>query len=591
MAVPPVAPPAPDITSFMLEVSDLVNGTLDLDQVLHRVADLVRRVVHYEVFAILLANERTQELRIRLGVGHLPEVVEGVRVKFGQGITGMAALTKQPQLVNDVHLDPHYIPALKGIRSELAVPILWKNQAIGVIDIQAPEVNAFNESHRQALVLVASRIANAIENAKLYRSAVQREKTLSLLNDISREMTSILSVDDLLTRTAEMVRRVIDYQLFSVLMLNPEGNKLEHRLSVKLGQNIQIRRDIPVGEGITGIAMATREAVIVKDVREDPRYIMVNPDVRSELAVPLVHQGQAFGVLDLEHVKKGYYTDKHARTMSTLAAQMSAAMANAKLYQTVARAERQMERDLHMAQEIQEHLLPACCPRLPGLEIAARTVPARQLGGDLYDFLPYKKGRLGIAVGDVSGKGAGAALYGALVSGLLRAQAAHQPAPAELLANLNQALLQRGVESQFMTLIYAVWSERSRRLQVANSGLPYPIHVGAQGCQLIPAAGIPLGMLADSKYEEVALRLMPGEMVAFVSDGITEFMNPGGEEYGRQRLERLLRQHLHDPAETVAEAIFADSEKFGAGLPAADDRTVVVMRSLASTSGRRRKKE
>ena len=117
-----------------------------------------------------------------------------------------------------------------------------------------------------------------------------------------------------------MVRRVIEYQLFSVLMVNATGDKLEHRLSVKLGENIQIRRDIPVGEGITGRAMATKEAVVAKDVREDPRYIMVNPDVRSELAVPLIHKGEVWGVLDLEHVKKNYYTERHARTISTLAA-------------------------------------------------------------------------------------------------------------------------------------------------------------------------------------------------------------------------------------------------------------------------------
>lgn len=579
MAVEPLAPPLADFAAFMLEVSDLVNGTLDLDQVLNRVAEMVRRVVHYEIFAILLANERTQELRIRLAVGHLPEVVEGVRVKFGRGITGRAAQSKQPQLVNNIAESPDYIPVLAGIRSELAVPILWKNHTIGVIDIQAPELNAFSESHLQALVLIASRIASAIENAKLYRNAVQREKTLSLLNDISREMTSILSLDDLLTRTAEMVRRVIDYQLFSVLMVNPAGDKLEHRLSVKLGENIQIKHDIPIGKGITGAAMASRQPIVVKDVREDPRYIMVNPEVRSELAVPLVHQDQVLGVLDLEHIRKGYYTENHARTVSTLAAQMAVAMANARLYQQVLRAERQMERDLRIAQEIQQHLLPARLPELPHLQIAARTVPARQLGGDLYDFLPYKNQRLAIAVGDVSGKGAGAALYGAVVSGILRSQAAHQPAPAELLATLNQALFDRQVETQFMTLIYALWSERTRRLRLVNSGLPFPIHVGADGCQIIPVAGIPLGMLEGSRYEERELQLQPGEMVVIVSDGITEFMNTAGEEYGRSRLEHLLRQHFHDPPAAVAEAIFADVERFGAGLAPADDRTVVVLKA------------
>jgi sigma-B regulation protein RsbU (phosphoserine phosphatase) len=580
MPVDPAAPPLTDIAGFMLEVSDLVNGTLDLDQVLHRVAELVRRVVQYEIFAILLLNERTQELRIRLAVGHLPEVVDKVRVKLGRGVTGQAALTRQPQLVNDVSAEPNYIPALKNIGSELAVPILWKNQAIGVIDIQAPERNAFSETHQQALVLIASRIASAIENAKLYRSSVQREKTLELLNDISREMTSILSLDDLLTRTAEMVRRVIEYQLFSVLMLNPEGDKLQHRLSVKLGEHIQIKHDIPVGKGITGAAMAARQAVVVKDVREDPRYIEVNPDVRSELAVPLVHQDQVLGVLDLEHTRKGYYTERHARTMSTLAAQMAVAVANARLYQKVVRAERQMERDLRMAQEVQEHLLPARLPELPHLRIAARTVAARQLGGDLYDFIPYRGQRTAIAVGDVSGKGAGAALYGAVVSGLLRMQAARQPAPADMLAAVNQALLDRHVESQFMTLIYALWSERSRRLQIANSGLPYPIHVTPAGCHIVPAAGIPLGMLENSRYEEISLRLAPGEMVVCISDGITEMMNRAGEEYGRARLERLLRHVAAEEPAAVAEAIFADVERFGGGLPAADDRTVVVLKAL-----------
>ncbi|MGH9467577.1 MAG: SpoIIE family protein phosphatase [Terriglobales bacterium] len=580
MAVEPAAAPLADITAFMLEVSDLVTGTLDLDQVLHRVAELVRRVVHYDIFAILLASERTNELRIRFSVGHLPEVVEKVRVRFGQGITGRAAELRQPLLINDVSRHPDYIPVLQDIRSELAVPILWKNRCIGVIDIQAPERDAFNDAHLRAIVLVASRIANAIENAKLYRNAVQREKTLSLLNDISREMTSILSLDDLLKRTAAMVQRVIDYQLFSVLMVNAEGDKLEHRLSVKMGENIQIRKDIPLGQGITGAAMESRRAVVVKDVREDPRYIQVNPDARSELAVPLVHQDQVLGVLDLEHNRKGYYTERHARTMSTLAAQMAIAMANARLYEKVSRAERKMERDLHMAQEIQEHLLPARKPELEHLRIAARTVPARQLGGDLYDFIPYRGQRTAIAVGDVSGKGTGAALYGAVVTGIMRTQALRHPRPAELLTALNQALLERKVESQFMTLIYALWSEKSRTLRVANSGLPYPVHVTARGCSIVPAAGIPLGMLEDSRYEECTLHLAPGEMVVFVSDGITEFMNPKGEEYGRVRLEALLRKHQSEPPEAVLAAIFADSERFGAGLPAADDRTVVVLRSV-----------
>lgn len=567
------------LTAFMLEVSDAVTSTLDLNQILRRVAELVKRVVNYEIFAILLMDGHTQELRFRFAVGHTPEVVKHVRVKLGQGVTGRAASTMEPQLVGDVRQDPGYINVLDGVHSELAVPILWQRRVIGVIDIQALEPDAFNENHRNALVLVASRIANAIENARLYRNAVRREGTLALLNDISREMTSILSLDDLLKRAAEMVRRVIEYQLFSVLLINAAGDKLEHRTSVRFGENVQIKHDVPLAKGLVGAAARSRQPVLVKDVREDPRYVPINADVRSELAVPLIYQDQVIGVLDLEHTRKGYYNENHARTLSTMAAQMAIAVANARLYEQVVRAERRMERDLLIAQEMQRHLLPDGCPDLPGLEIAALSIPARQLGGDLYDFLPYRANRLAIAVGDVSGKGAGAALYGALVSGILRIHAGHQPSPADLLSEINQALLQRRIEAQFMTLAYALWSERSRKLRVANSGLPYPVYCTADGCRLVRVAGIPLGLLEGPRYEEVTLRLQPGEMVVFVSDGITESMNPRGDEFGRIRLERVLRQQYGSSANEVVQAIFADVTQFGAGVPAADDRTVVVLKA------------
>lgn len=566
-------------TELLLEISDAVAATLDLDEVLSRVAQSVRRVIDYEIFAILLVNERSRDMRIRFAVGHLPEVVDSVRVKIGTGITGTAAASLQPQLINDVDGDPRYIHALPGVRSELAVPIVWNRQAIGVIDIQSLRLNAFTPAHRDALVLIASRIANAIENAKLYRNAVSRERNLALLNDISREMTSILSLDELLTRTAEMVRRVIDYHLFSILLLNEQGDKLEHRLSVKLGENIQIKHDVPLDRGIVGAAAQARQPVVVRDVLEDARYIAVNPEVRSELAVPLIYQDRVIGVLDLEHSRKGYFNDRHARTLSTLAAQMAIAIVNARLYEQVARAERRMERDLKIAQQMQRHLLPQCCPRLLNLELAARSVPARELGGDLYDFLPYNRQRWGIAVGDVTGKGAGAALYGAVVSGILRSQAAEARGPGELLTAINAALLQRKIEAQFVTLLFALWRERDRRMWVANSGLPFPVHVTAEGCHLLRVAGLPLGLMEGPAYEEISLTLAPGDLVVFVSDGITEYLNRGGEEYGRARLEAVLRRERARSAEEIVEAIFQDLESFAGGAPATDDRTAVVVKA------------
>src|SRR5579872_7290463 len=156
------------VESFLLEVADAVNTSLDLDTTLNRVAELVRRIIDYEIFAILLLNEKTQELRIRFQVGHPPEVAERIRIKVGQGVTGRAVQTREPVLVNDVAAEENFINSAPGARSELAVPLIAKNKVIGVIDIEANQPNAFTEEHQRLLTLFASRIAVGIENARLH---------------------------------------------------------------------------------------------------------------------------------------------------------------------------------------------------------------------------------------------------------------------------------------------------------------------------------------------------------------------------------------------------------------------------------------
>ncbi len=192
----PISPA--NVESFLLEVADADNTSLDLDTTLNRVAELVRRIIDYEIFAILLLNEKTQELRIRFQIGHPPEVAERIRIKAGEGVTGLAAQRREAVLVDDVAEGPAYINAIPRVRSELAVPLIVKNRVIGVIDIEAPYRNYFTEEHRRVLALIASRVAIGIENARLYTRTTRQARTLTVLNEISRELTSILNLDQLL---------------------------------------------------------------------------------------------------------------------------------------------------------------------------------------------------------------------------------------------------------------------------------------------------------------------------------------------------------------------------------------------------------
>ena len=575
------------IDPLLLEVADVVNTTLDLDTTLRRVAELVRKVIDYEIFGILLLNEKTQELYFRFSVGHSREVAERMRIKVGEGVTGQAAQRAEGVLVGDVSSHPRYISVLPNVRSELAVPLIVKNKVIGVIDIESPQPDHFTEEHKRLLTLIASRMASGIENARLYTRISRQAKTLLLLNEIARELTSILNLDELLKRIGESLSRLIDFQMFSILLLDASGEKLQHRFSLRFQENIHLKNDISLGQGVVGYAAQNKEAVLVRDVKKDPRYIDTNPETRSELAVPLIYNDKVIGVLDLEHTKKGFFTDDHQRTVTTLAAQIAIALENARLYEEIARQERRLERDLAAARELQFRLLPPVLPKLKNLEIAAKFSPARAIGGDLYDVLGYSNSRTAIAVGDVSGKGAPAAIYAALVSGILRSHAPIEPSPAEMLSALNYSLSERRVDGQFVSLIYALWDDESRSLVVANSGLPRPVYCHNGKTQLIEATGLPLGLFDEADYDEFTFKAEPDDLFVFFSDGILDATNKAGDLFGRTRLEKVIADCAQKSADSIVKSIFKAAAEHASGVETFDDQTVVAIKVKASASPRK----
>jgi sigma-B regulation protein RsbU (phosphoserine phosphatase) len=573
-------PPAPaSVDSYFLEVADAVNRTLDLNTLLQRVAEMLKRVIDYEIFAILLLNEKTQELRVRFQVGHPPEVAERIRIKVGQGVTGQAVQRREAVLVNDVAAEQNFINSAPGVRSELAAPLIAKNKVIGVIDVEAAQPGAFTEEHKQLLTLFASRIATGIENARLYTRVSRQARQLTLLTEISRELTSILNVDQLLKRIAELVTRIIDFQMFSILLLDSGGTLLQHRFSLRFNESVKLKNEVPLGVGLVGYAAQHKQAVLVPDVSKDPRYINANPETRSELCIPLIYKDNVIGVLDIEHTRRGYFTEDHVRTMTTLAAQVAIAIENATLYERIARQEKRLEQDLALARELQFRLLPQKMPIFQHAEVASRFAPARQIGGDLYDFLEYSgEGVAGIAVGDVSGKGAPAAIYASLVSGIARSLANEEPSAAGMLEGINLSLSERPIEGQYVSMIYAIWDDQQQLLQIANSGLPRPLHCHAGKVEEIQATGLPIGLFPNATYDELNLRGKAGDVFLFFSDGILDATSSEGEMFGRRRLESIARANAHGSAEEIVDAIFTAVSSHAEGVETFDDQTIVAIK-------------
>ena len=573
------------LDSYLLEVTDAVNTTLDLNTLLQRVAEMLKRFIDYEIFAILLLNEKAQELHVHFQVGHPPEVAERIRIKVGQGVTGQAVQRREAVLVNDVAAEENFINSAPGVRSELAVPLIVKNRVIGVIDVEAAQPGAFSEEHKRLLTLFASRIAVGIENARLYTRVARQARQLTLLTEISRELTSILNVDQLLKRIADLVTRIIDYQMFSILLLDASGTVLQHRFSLRFKENVQLKHEIPLGRGLVGYAAQHGEAVLVPDVSKDPRYISANPETHSELCIPLIYKDKVIGVLDIEHTRRGYFNEGHVRIMTTMAAQVAIAIENATLYERIARQEQRLEQDLALARELQFRLLPQKLPVFKHAEVATLFVPARQIGGDLYDFLKYSgDGVTGIAVGDVSGKGTPAAIYAALVSGIARSHAVEEPGAAAMLEGINLSLAERPIDGQYVSMIYAIWDDEQQQMQLANSGLPQPIHCHDGKVEEVPATGLPIGLFNNATYDELNLRAHKGDVFLFFSDGILDASSSKGEMFGRTRLKEIAQANAHRSAQDLVNAIFTAVSDHAEGVEAFDDQTIVAIKVKGPTA-------
>ncbi len=566
-----------ELLDFLLEVSSATAETLDLETLLANVATIVRQVIPHELFAILLYSERRKGLRIKYAQGHRQEIIRNLLIRLGEGITGAAASERQPVMVGDVLADPRYLNALDAVRSELAVPMVVRHKLVGVLDLQATAFDAFTPQDRALLQLIASRVGAAIDNARLYRRVERQNRTTRTLASMAQEFSSILKLDDLLEKIARNVKTLINYDSFIVMQVDESRGQLRSIYSQRFDKKAQLT-SLPLGQGITGAAASSRKPILAPDIAADDRYIETHAGIRSEVAIPLVVKDRVIGVMDLESKRVGYFNEDHVRTLQLIAPSVAIAIENARLYQELEIREKEIQQDLLAAHKLQSVLLPTKAPELSGLTAGIRLKPARLVSGDVFDFFEYDANETMLAFGDSSGKGAAAALYGALFSGVLRGAAGRHRSPAQLLRSLNDTLMERQVPARYVTLLALLWRAREREFIMSNAGSTTPL-LCRNGQILQPhAAGIPVGLLENVEYDETRFEAEPGDVVVLFSDGVQDQPNPAGEEYGRRRLRRYLEANCNLSAQQIADGLLADLEGFRETQPVHDDQTVIVLK-------------
>lgn len=423
--------------------------------------------------------------------------------------------------------------------------------------------------------------AAALTSVTSPKEIVRMATRLKTVYAVAEAISNILDLDELLR---EILNRLFDVfpkaERAFIMLIDERGEKLIPK-AVKRRRETDYA-ELTVSRTILHEVMTKRNAVLSRDAMEDQRFksghSVANFGIRAMMAAPLVWRGQTLGIVYLDSLSLATFSQADLELLTGIAGQSAAALGNARLHEELLKRQR-LEQDLHLAERIQQSFLPRRIPKVEGYTFCARYDPAYEVGGDFYDFVRLPDDRLGIVVGDVSGKGISAALYMARLTRDLRYFALAEADPARVLKWMNRAVIESGQDDIFVTMIYVVLDAVRRQLVIANAGhMPAVVRRREErNLEILDkVAGLPLGVLPDPEYASESFDLTSGDSVMLFTDGLVEAMDPAGRMYGMERLERALARGSSDAVSLLDRAV-RDVQRHVADAAQFDDTTIVCL--------------
>jgi sigma-B regulation protein RsbU (phosphoserine phosphatase) len=596
----PATIPTPQPSEAAQRLQRLVNelsvefiSILDLDELIERVAERIREVIDYKFFNLFLVDETRGGLLWKKSIGYKAEDVEAYAViPFDRSIASAAWREGHTINVGDVTRDSRYLPIAtesgSSPRSEIAVPLtlVREGKIVGILTIESSEPDYFTRDHERILNVLGNHLAIALEHARVYDELRQRTREMRTLIEIGHEITSILDLDRLLNHIAPMLDRMIKYEFLLVGLIDEERSEFVWHVEEGYGTPPRERSNrTDLSQGVVGRAVRERRAQIVGDVLRDPDYHLTDSWMgqgqRSEIAVPLVYEERVIGVLALESSCTNAFNEYHARLIENIANHLSIAIVNARLYAEHVERERQLEREILMARDVQRAMIPDEPPAIKGFDIAARLEPALNLSGDFYDYIPLSANRVGVLISDVSGKGIRAAMGMAASRSILRSVARRGHGPARVFRDANLRMHRDLGRQLLVTSVYALIDGETRTMQYCNAGHNPPLLVKASGkWRPLKTGGLLLGVFDKQQYKSETVSLEKGDVVLFYTDGLAEAHSapPDRVEFGEGRIVDILLAHRHLRASAIIDAFLKHIEEFTAGAHQHDDLTLVVIK-------------
>jgi phosphoserine phosphatase RsbU/P len=560
-------------------LTDFFTQTLELDELIQAATAFVHGLVRAETVRIWLFRRGGKRLVSREFDPAAPDGVSELMMTPDEGAVGLAATTRQALNVGPSKDDPRFGDVEAPFESALVVPLLRRGTCLGVIECRNKAMGErFTDADQSALESVSEDMAVAIENAQLYFDTRRKSLERAVLLEVGRAIALPLSLPQVLEAIMDQLRRIVHYDAAAIYLVDKETHEVLAETSRGYPPELTEAFKLLEGEGIVGWVAKTGESVIVPDASRDKRYVAARPSTRSELACAIVSQGRIIGVFNLENDDIDAYHDGHLEFLKTFASQAAAAIERARLLDAALEA-RKIERELEIARGIQESFLPEKAPVMAGLDLHGINLSYGEVGGDYFDFIPIVDNQLGLAIGDVSGKGIAAALLMAAFRASLLAEIRNHYAIRRIFEKVNRLLYESTDTGKFVTAFYGVLDVKNRVFTFSNAGHNPPMLLRANGTvEWLTEGGLALGILAEAGYEERPVPLATGDMLVLYTDGVTEAQTLTGDQYGVKRLEDLVRRLKDRPAVEIVEAIKSEVEAFTGEAHLNDDLTLVVAR-------------
>lgn len=402
---------------------------------------------------------------------------------------------------------------------------------------------------------------------------------LRKLVEASKLINSSIEPDTLFASILTVARNELHVERGTLYFVDDQKQEIWTKIAGELANEIRL----PIGKGLAGTVAASGEAVILHDAYEDSRFDRsldqkTGYRTRSMLCVPIKNRGERIvGVLQLLNKTNGSFGSRDLEFLNGISDHMAIAMENATLHMELLEKQR-MEQELALGREIQSRLLPAAPVDVRGVELGALSLPCYEVGGDYFDFIELPDGDLGLAIGDVSGKGVSAALIMSSVQAALRVAAPIEDDLARLVARLNALIFRSARGRKYATFFFGRYSPSTGLLRYVNAGHNPPYITTADGLTEIGSTGRPIGLLPESSYTEGTIELPHGSTLFLYTDGLNEAADPDEVEFGNDELRALFLAQRNQATNDIPSRVLAAVTAFERGAKATDDKTIVVMR-------------